>query len=497
MNPMWHGGDRPPLVDPHPGGRMIFPAGAVIGGQPEFHAAFSGSQQQQSPPGWPRGQPPRWPNATSGPSCASTPMHQPSPWQQQHQQHPQQTPPSWAHLVMPRQSWGPAPQGMPSPWGENSGSPTPWPEQHWTQQPPPQSTPVGHPDGSTAGAAPPLQSSSGQPIGPSFVNGGGVGGGMPGMFGGPLTEPWEEDVGRAAWRAHGRDPRMEGSDPRMEGQQWANWGSSQGPNPQTVLTQESMAAYHEGAELMRTHSQGRLVTPGMTKKKEKKRANSFSGGQLPGGWGIPAKFDENHLSPRPEDWRDGYSPRGISGADISFSSLFRLGRRSGSDWTGDNKRRTLAMALAFNASRPNISYDMRRAPDETQFMGKLSSHCLIPWLISPELRMRLMHPRLPWYVDIFTGPHGPGVTLYDVIRQLFEQLNRPIAAHDFYNEEMGKRDREVLTLAFKERCAMKGEFAREEKLKGVKRVDFLGRECVFVGLVRRTGTWEIKTDSDH
>lgn len=111
--------------------------------------------------------------------------------------------------------------------------------------------------------------------------------------------------------------------------------------------------------------------------------------------------------------------------------------------------------------------------------------------------MRLMHPRLPWCGDIFTGPHGPGVTLYDVIRQLFEQLDRPIAAHDFYNEEMGKRDREVLTLAFRERCAMKGEFAREEKLKGVKRVDFLGRECVFVGLIRRTGMWEIKTDSDH
>lgn len=218
---------------------------------------------------------------------------------------------------MPRQSSGPAPQGIPSPWGEN------WPEQHWNQRPPPHSVPVGHPDGSSAMAAPPLESSSGQPIGPSFFNGGGVGGGMPGMFGGPLTEPWEEDDGRAAWRAHGRDPRM-------EGQQWANWGSSQGPDPQTALTQESMAAYHEGAELMRTHSQERPATLGMMKKKRKKRANSFSGGQLAGGWGIPAKFDENHLSPRPEDWRDGYSPRGISGADILFSSLFRVGRRSDS-----------------------------------------------------------------------------------------------------------------------------------------------------------------------
>ncbi|KAJ7900673.1 hypothetical protein B0H14DRAFT_3752961, partial [Mycena olivaceomarginata] len=116
-------------------------------------------------------------------------------------------------------------------------------------------------------------------------------------------------------------------------------------------------------------------------------------------------------------WRDGYSPRGISGADISFSSLFCVSRRSDSDWTDDNKRCTLAMALAFNASRSNISYDMRRAPEETQFMdnfrprsqGEMEQLAMSP----PTLRMRLMHPRLPWYVDIFTGPHGPGVTLYD------------------------------------------------------------------------------------
>ncbi|KAF8190717.1 hypothetical protein K438DRAFT_1763161 [Mycena galopus ATCC 62051] len=72
--------------------------------------------------------------------------------------------------------------------------------------------------------------------------------------------------------------------------------------------------------ILRTHSQGRPATPGMMKKRQKKRANSFSGGQLAGGWVIPAKFDENHLSQRHEDWRDGDSPRGVSGTDISFCS---------------------------------------------------------------------------------------------------------------------------------------------------------------------------------
>jgi hypothetical protein len=41
-------------------------------------------------------------------------------------------------------------------------------------------------------------------------------------------------------------------------------------------------------------------------------------------------FDEKNLSPRPDDWRDGYSPRGGIGADLSFSSFFRVGKKSDS-----------------------------------------------------------------------------------------------------------------------------------------------------------------------
>ncbi|KAJ6508095.1 hypothetical protein DFH09DRAFT_942750 [Mycena vulgaris] len=105
--------------------------------------------------------------------------------------------------------------------------------------------------------------------------------------------------------------------------------------------------------------------------------------------------------------------------------------------------------------------------------------------------MRLMHPRLPWYVDVQSAN---GITVYDVLRTLFEKLKRQIVAQDFYNEELDARDREIVTRAFQDRFSMNGwESAREEKLKGVKQVDFLGEEFIFVGLERRNDMWEIKT----
>ncbi|KAJ7914324.1 hypothetical protein B0H13DRAFT_2003226 [Mycena leptocephala] len=514
MNQMWHG--MPPLMDRPEGvpGMIPPPPGAVMGGQPEIHSAFPGYQQQQQhqPPNWLQGAGgpgtpwpnagagPSWHNGTPAPSWANTPM-QPSPWQQQHQFQQQQTP-SWVQPQMPRPGWGPAPQGM----GPHAAH------------------------GFSAMAAPPLESASGQPVTTSWFNTGAGGGGMPGRGGqmqgrggmhvGAMLEEEDEPAGlgdeewddvRTAWAraghdprafGHGQDPRAafaQGQDPRAAFAQddWGAWGQGHDQDPRPTWAQDPRAGWgHEGAALTRSHSQGQLRSPG----KRRKRSNSFGGGQLQGGWGAPATFDENHLSRRPEDWRDGYSPRGISGADISFSSLFRVGKKS-ETWTGDTKKRTLATVLSFNATRPKISYDLRRAPEETSFMGNfqpLHRSEMMQLAVTPPVgKMRLMHPRLPWYIDVVAGFHTPGVTLYDVLGTLFNELNRQILSRDFWNEELGKREREGLTRAFKERCSKKAEFAREEMLKGVKRVDFLGLDCVFVGLVRRNGMWEIKTESDH
>ncbi|KAF7365706.1 hypothetical protein MVEN_00444300 [Mycena venus] len=487
MNPMW-GGMPPPLVDSRYEGQMIPPPpGAVMGGQPELHSAFPGfpqSQQHQQPPNWGQGTPwanagPSWPtpgaswaNNTPAPSWANTPG-QPSPWHQQ-----QQMPP-WAQPgpVMPRQGWGPAPQGAggASPWGELSGPSTPW-GGAWGQ-PPPQ----GHADGFSAMAAPPpLESTSGQPSNGMTTTKSGT------TYG---------KLGRANTRRKpegGRDPRA-AMDPA-----WGAWGEAQGQDPRLAWAQDPHAAW-EHHELTRTHSHGQAKSK-KKKKRERERANSFSGG-----WGTPATFDENHLSRRPEDWREGYSPRGISGADISFSSLFRVSRRSSdpNEWIGDNKKRTLATVLMYTGTtrEPNISYDLRKSLEDTVYMGRFQprSHkeMLQPAVMPHVGRMRLVHPRLPWYVDVVAAYHAPGVTLLDVLRTLFEELDRPIAGRDFWNEELGKRERESLTRAFKERCTRRGEYMRDEMARGVKRVDFLGVDCVFVGLIRRNGMWEIKTEGDH
>ncbi|KAJ7108632.1 hypothetical protein C8R44DRAFT_636132 [Mycena epipterygia] len=112
--------------------------------------------------------------------------------------------------------------------------------------------------------------------------------------------------------------------------------------------------------------------------------------------------------------------------------------------------------------------------------------------------MRLMHPRLPWYIEVHRAFDTPGITLYDVLRTLFDELDKPIAARDFWCQELGVEKRAELTRAFKERCMMDGtEKANETMMKGVKRVDFLWPDVVFVGLARRDGgVWEIKTAND-
>ncbi|KAJ7127486.1 hypothetical protein C8R46DRAFT_1145608 [Mycena filopes] len=110
--------------------------------------------------------------------------------------------------------------------------------------------------------------------------------------------------------------------------------------------------------------------------------------------------------------------------------------------------------------------------------------------------MRLIHPRLPWPVDVALPPASPyALTVADVLHLLYAELQRPIGARDFWNEVLGRREREGVTRAFKARCALWGEEARREMGAGVRRVDFLGEGVVFVGLVRgRGGVWEVRTE---
>jgi hypothetical protein len=81
------------------------------------------------------------------------------------------------------------------------------------------------------------------------------------------------------------------------------------------------------------------------------------------------------------------------------------------------------------------------------------------------------------------------VTIHDVLFGIYTQLRRPISQDEYYTDALTARDREILGLAFEERCG--GDM--REIAGGVRRVDFLGREVGFVGLIRsRKGVWELK-----
>ncbi|KAJ7662276.1 hypothetical protein B0H17DRAFT_1212059 [Mycena rosella] len=505
----------PPLVDYREGGggggMMIPPpAGAVMGGNP-IHGAFPGynphqQRQQAPPPNWWQGAAAQTPWATGGGGWTNTPAsgsgwgsgwaNTPAPmqagWAQQ-----QQAP--WAPPV--RQGWGPAAQGGMTPAASWPG--TPW--DRWGE-PPPQSAPASL-HGFGALAAPPERE---QPVtqtswfGPAAAAEARYRGGTPAPAGYELEEGEEycdydaldaAEAAEAAGRGgHAHAHAQEWDDPRdpwmrqqREMAAWAAQGQQHDPRAAWPRgwSQEELA-------LTRAHSLGGTSL----KKKKNKRSHSVG----LGGWGAQGHtaFDEHHLSHRPDDWRDGYSPRTGIGADLSFSSFFRKKTADSSEFA-DPKKRELSRPLVYNASKPHIAFDMRRPPEETSFFGAFrpthARDMAQPAVTPAATRMRLVHSRLPWYVDV---RRAQGITLYDILRALFDELNLPISGRDFWNEELGRRERDSLTSAFKERCGLDGrEHAKEEMSKGVKRVDFLGPEVIFVGLARRNGMWEIKTANGH
>ncbi|KNZ78096.1 hypothetical protein J132_02287 [Termitomyces sp. J132] len=102
--------------------------------------------------------------------------------------------------------------------------------------------------------------------------------------------------------------------------------------------------------------------------------------------------------------------------------------------------------------------------------------------------MRLFHPLLPWYIDVYKTVDS-GVTVEDVIMQIYIALQSSINAQQYYNEELGSEIMERIAGAYERRTQ-----GTDEKWNGIKRVDYLEDRCMFVGLVRSgDGMWEIRT----
>ncbi|GLB45670.1 putative OSBP family protein [Lyophyllum shimeji] len=78
--------------------------------------------------------------------------------------------------------------------------------------------------------------------------------------------------------------------------------------------------------------------------------------------------------------------------------------------------------------------------------------------------MRLFHPLLPWYITVVQS-HENGVTIHDVVWQMCVQLEVPIQARHWYNEELDAATLDKMNRQFQLRTAGNPE----EEARGVKR----------------------------
>lgn len=162
--------------------------------------------------------------------------------------------------------------------------------------------------------------------------------------------------------------------------------------------------------------------------------------------------------------------------------------------TVDTTSRTLDERIRFAPLREApVVWDLREDLSRVVFRDlkrQVTGYDLTRFTTEPPTPyMKLFHARLPWYIEVRTA-NGVGVTFYDLFSQIQAVLWSRIKNSDFYNNELTQDEREKIARAWKERC----QYNQGEKNQGVKKVDFLMRDCTFVGLSRgRDGTWEIKT----
>ncbi|KAI0040871.1 hypothetical protein FA95DRAFT_809633 [Auriscalpium vulgare] len=194
-----------------------------------------------------------------------------------------------------------------------------------------------------------------------------------------------------------------------------------------------------------------------------------------------------HFGERPRAWRPDFSMRGPGLAAL----LPSLPRRNS---TAGIPSFTLNERIRYAALRePPVVYDLRHDLSRIQLRElkrPVTNYDLTRYVTEPPMaHMRLYHPRLPWYVDVNT-PGQAGATMYDVFTVLARVLLSRVKDHDLYNAEVLNEDRARITQAWKERC----QYDDRAMAQGVLKVDFLTRDCIFIGLAKgRDGMFEIKT----
>jgi hypothetical protein len=157
---------------------------------------------------------------------------------------------------------------------------------------------------------------------------------------------------------------------------------------------------------------------------------------------------------------------------------------------------TLNPLLKRDKIQPHLSYDLRRYPEAFASQFYLPEHGSLPNLARylacepPIAFMRLYHDRLPWDINVCASNPHIGVTVIDVLTAMYTNLMRGIRDVDYYNRDMDAQARDKIALAWRARCG----YDEMEAARGLRRVDFLGRQLIFQGLEKgKQGAWAIRT----
>lgn len=143
-----------------------------------------------------------------------------------------------------------------------------------------------------------------------------------------------------------------------------------------------------------------------------------------------------------------------------------------------------------------VILDLRRSQHTLVFRALdrqvFATDLMLPTTDPPTTFMRLYHTRLPWYIDVVPSGNGSYVTLGDLFTAICQTLALRIRREEYYTDQLDHEDRQSLKLAWDERCRN-----QEERMDGVKRVDFLRGKYMFEGLTRgKHGMWQLRTGRD-
>ncbi|TEB26142.1 hypothetical protein FA13DRAFT_1112284 [Coprinellus micaceus] len=167
------------------------------------------------------------------------------------------------------------------------------------------------------------------------------------------------------------------------------------------------------------------------------------------GYGVAVGdvYGPKNLARRPRDWRADYVPPKRMGGNGGLGGIvggWVTGKgRSDVQEISDNVKRKLHPLLEYKPDCPPVEHDLRTnpltSPDIFNNINRPHNSIDFAQLACnpPTTFMRLYHVGLPWYIDV-RATHQNGVTVYDVMTQMYRELMKGITPRHWWNEEVGE-----------------------------------------------------------